>query len=215
MNAPRLRRAVHVAGLFACLGTAAAALTWASAAPLHAVTTGAPLDYDAALGGCAATVSWLALLWFTGCVALALLARLPGTAGRCAGGLADRLTPAVFRRMVEASLGVTLVLTTSAQVAAAATPGPAHTATPTSRFTDPTPPVPDRPDVRPRHADAHLVRVRPGDSLWRIARTHMPGRPTDRAVSREWHRWYAANRPVIGPDPDLIVPGQHLRPPAP
>ena len=44
--------------------------------------------------------------------------------------------------------------------------------------------------------------VRPGDSLWSIA-------------DRRWRHWYAANRDVIGPDPDLILPGQRLRPPAP
>ncbi|MBO0827859.1 MAG: LysM peptidoglycan-binding domain-containing protein [Streptosporangiales bacterium] len=212
---PKLGRAVHAIGLIAGLGVAVAALAWASAGPLHAVTTGQALDYDAALGGCAAAVSWLVLSWFTGCVALTLLARLPGAAGRCAGGLAARLTPAVFRRLLEASLGVTLVLATSAQVAAAATHGRVHTATVAGLLADPTPPTPDRPDVRPRHHDARLVRVRPGDSLWRIARTHMSGRPTTSAVTREWHRWYAANRSLIGPVPDHIVPGQRLRPPAP
>ena len=192
------------------------ALAWASAAPLHTVETGEALGYDAALGGCAAAVSWLTLLWFAGCVTLTLLARLPGTAGRCADRLADRLTPTVLRRLLEASLGVGLVLTSSAQVTAAtAAPGPVRTASATGLLARPTPPVPDRPDVRPRHAEPHLVRVRAGDSLWGIARTHLAGRPTDRAVTREWHRWYAANRSVIGSDPDLIVPGQHLRPPAP
>jgi nucleoid-associated protein YgaU len=33
-------------------------------------------------------------------------------------------------------------------------------------------------------------------------------------VAASWPRWYAANRRVIGADPDLILPGQILRPPA-
>lgn len=217
-NVANVGRIARPAGLAGGVGVMITALTWASAAPLHAVVTGERLSYDVALGGCAATVAWLALLWFTGCAALTLLARLPGTAGRCAAGLADRVTPAIFRRVLGASLGATLVLTASTQVAmATTTPGPAPAATAVGLLADPDPPVPDRPDVRPgpHRPEAHVVRVRPGDTLWRIARTHLPGRPTDEAISREWHRWYTANRTVIGGDPDLIVPGQRLHPPAP
>ncbi|HEX6447476.1 MAG TPA: LysM domain-containing protein [Streptosporangiales bacterium] len=213
---PYLGRAVRAAGLTGGIGVVVAALSWASAPPLRAVLSGVPLDYATALGGCAAGVSWLALLWFTGCAALALLARLPGAAGRCAAVLAHRLTPAVFRRVLEASLGAALVLTASAQVATGATASASPAvATGARLLADPTPPVPDRPDVRPRHhSQPRVVRVRPGDSLWCIARTHMSGRPSDAAITREWHRWYAANRSVVGSDPDLIVPGQRLRPPA-
>lgn len=58
--------------------------------------------------------------------------------------------------------------------------------------------------------------VRPGDSLWTIAAADLEARdlPADAAnVAREWPRWYAANRAVVGPDPHLIHPGQHLQPP--
>lgn len=206
-------RTVRAAGLAGGIGVAIPVLTWASVAPLRALLSGGALDYDTALGGCAAAVAWLTLLWFAGCAALALLSRLPGAVGRHAAGVAQRLTPAVFRRLLEASLGATLVLAASAQVADAASAAPPTAAA--SLLADPTPPSPDRPDVRPRHhPEPHLVRVRPGDSLWRIARTRMPGRPSDTAVTREWHRWYAANRSLVGGDPDHIVPGQRLRPPA-
>jgi nucleoid-associated protein YgaU len=59
-------------------------------------------------------------------------------------------------------------------------------------------------------------RVRPGDSLWAIAShalLHEGTAATDAAVAAEWPRWYAANRHVVGPDPDLIRPGQVLQPP--
>ncbi len=46
--------------------------------------------------------------------------------------------------------------------------------------------------------------VRPGDSLWSIAHAHL-GDPT------RWPRIYALNRDEVGPDPDLIQPGQQLR----
>lgn len=57
------------------------------------------------------------------------------------------------------------------------------------------------------------VVVRCGDSLWSIAASHLGPEATVEQVAREWPRWYAANRAVIGADPDLIRPGQELRPP--
>jgi hypothetical protein len=50
--------------------------------------------------------------------------------------------------------------------------------------------------------------VRPGDSLWSVAGTSL-GDPT------AWPRIYALNRDLVGPDPDLILPGQLLRLPDP
>lgn len=55
--------------------------------------------------------------------------------------------------------------------------------------------------------------VRPGDSLWSIASRSLQERGSAAsvpAVAAEWPRWYAANRDVVGPDPDLIHPGQEL-----
>lgn len=49
--------------------------------------------------------------------------------------------------------------------------------------------------------------VRPGDSLWSIARDH----PDDTAsVEQRWRAIWLANREVVGDDPDLIIPGQTL-----
>ena len=50
--------------------------------------------------------------------------------------------------------------------------------------------------------------VRPGDSLWSIARAH-PG--DTGSVDRRWRAIWEANRDVVGDDPDLILPGQALR----
>lgn len=52
--------------------------------------------------------------------------------------------------------------------------------------------------------------VRRGDTLWGIAARHLGEHATDQDVAEAWPRWYAANRDVIGPDPDLIHPGQRL-----
>lgn len=50
--------------------------------------------------------------------------------------------------------------------------------------------------------------VRPGDSLWSIARDHPGGAAS---VDERWRSIWRANRAVVGDDPDLIVPGQALR----
>jgi len=58
--------------------------------------------------------------------------------------------------------------------------------------------------------------VERGDSLWSLAADRLNPAAPPAAVDRLWRRWYAANRLVVGPDPDLLVPGQRLRiPPAP
>lgn len=70
--------------------------------------------------------------------------------------------------------------------------------------------TPDAAVPSARHpADRVEVVVTAGDSLWSIARAHLPD-PSDADVATHWPRWYAANRTVIGPDPDLIHPGQIL-----
>ena len=76
----------------------------------------------------------------------------------------------------------------------------------------------DRP--RPAHRRAPPAgRARGGDGA---PRRHAvgPGGPGARTRARrtrrsprEWPRWYAANREVVGADPDLLVPGQQLAPP--
>jgi nucleoid-associated protein YgaU len=55
--------------------------------------------------------------------------------------------------------------------------------------------------------------VRRGDALWDVAARHLGPQASDREIAREWPRWYAANRAVIGSDPNLIRPGEVLTPP--
>jgi hypothetical protein len=75
--------------------------------------------------------------------------------------------------------------------------------------------VPARPSSAPTRTASVATRVvvRPGDSLWSIADAHLAGPRTDSRVAAAWPRWYAANRHLIGADPDHIDPGQILRPP--
>jgi len=62
---------------------------------------------------------------------------------------------------------------------------------------------------------AEIYVVRPGDTLWDIARRHLPASSTAADVARSWPRWHSANRAVIGPDPSLLRPGMRLRSPEP
>lgn len=64
-----------------------------------------------------------------------------------------------------------------------------------------------------QQAESAIVTVQHGDSLWRIAARSLPDGAGQRAIEKAWHRWYEANRDVIGGDPNLLQPGQHLVPP--
>ena len=65
---------------------------------------------------------------------------------------------------------------------------------------------------RPAQAPAVVV-VRAGDTLWAIAARALPAGATDAEIARAGARWHAANRDVIGADPNLILPVQRLVPP--
>ena len=67
-------------------------------------------------------------------------------------------------------------------------------------------------------ADQHVV-VR-GDCLWDIAADRLAGQRPDAPVGdadvlAAVHAWWQANAGVIGPDPDLLLPGQVLDAPRP
>jgi resuscitation-promoting factor RpfA len=67
---------------------------------------------------------------------------------------------------------------------------------------------------RPTATVEEAIVVRRGDTLWHIAARHLGSTVTPAEVATEWPRWWHANRDVIGDDPDLILPGQILRPPS-
>lgn len=96
------------------------------------------------------------------------------------------------------------------------TAAPAPQPAPTTATTPTAPPAPAPPVISPptpasESATTHVVR--PGESLWTIARSHLTPGATDAEVDAAWRRWYAANHLVIGPDADLIRPGQNLTTP--
>ena len=179
-----------------------------------------------------AALAWLAWLWGALGLTLTALSALPGLAGTLARALTRCLLPAGVRRAAALALGVGLVtggplLTGCAvppgapppTVAVAAAQGPA--APPSGPVADwpvalPAPrdpaPVPDWPAAVD---DAHVVLR--GECLWDIAAADLVRRsgapPTDGEVAAAVDAWWHANAGVIGPDPDLLLPGQVLRPP--
>jgi hypothetical protein len=152
-----------------------------------------------------------------GCLAWLAFALLAVAAG------AGHRVPGSARRLAERLLGVALVTAAAGVLAvapAAADPGGGHggggpfdrpavtLVTPLVRPAVAAPrAVPDR--AMPDGA----VVVRRGDTLWDIAARHLGPGATPAAIAREWPRWYAANRAVVGPDPGRILPGQRLVPP--
>jgi nucleoid-associated protein YgaU len=81
----------------------------------------------------------------------------------------------------------------------------------------------ERPETAPRSDDrpcgarleTRSVVVERGDSLWLIAARRLGPQASAAETAREWPRWYAMNRHVIGDEPDFIRPGQTLVAPGP
>lgn len=219
------------AALLAGAGWRALAASWAD------VLAAGPASLDQLAAAAAGTAvaglaGWLAvgLLAATGS---ALCSAAGRGAGRTAGLLARagrRVAPAAVHRLVGALLGAGLVLgTTGTALAAPAgssgTPVAVATVATAQAAGDLDPtwsagPAEHRPAAgnrlpgpRPRAPLGAEVVVRRGDTLWDLAARHLgPGAGPVR-IAAEWPRWYAANRAVIGPDPDRLEPGQRLRVP--
>jgi hypothetical protein len=161
------------------------------------------------------------LLVVTGWAALLASAELLHALGSARAGRAlERCCPAPWRRAVLLACGVAAAAALPAQAGDRHPPAPgtaSGTATPLAGL-----PALDRPTgtVPARHRPPapagrpHPIRVRPGDSLWRIVRARHPEASAAEVV-RLVGELYRANRAAIGPDPDLIRPGARLRPAEP
>jgi len=169
-----------------------------------------------------AACEWLA--WaLTSYLCLAVAGTAVGALVRWRG--LGRIAPAALRRLVDSAISVGLVAAVVAPTAAVATPArPSTVATSPVRphapaldwpgLTVAMSPQARQPASRSGSASNREVVVRPGDTLWSIAAAHLgPGASRER-IAASWPRWYAANRSVVGPDPAVIRPGEHLRPPA-
>lgn len=203
-----------------------------------AVAAPGPASLDEVLAAAVGLVALVLVVGLLGSTVLAVLAGLPGVVGRAAGWADAQLTPRALRHASGILLGATIgtlgmpsagladsgPLVVAAQSAGdpltgwapafgSAPPGPALGA-PDPLF------LAARPSVRPQLAPDLFagprvgapegVVVHRGDTLWDIVGRALGPAATDLEIAREWPRWYAHNRSVIGDDPDLILPGQVL-----
>ena len=198
--------------------------------PTSAVRHPAELRFDALL---AAGAGWLLLVlggWAGALLAAAALET--GTQGRWR--LLHRMgAPPSVRRLALATAGVVVLGVAGGPAHADDGPTGSTTATRGGTVADATGalPVPVRPSDRPSDlptgrrtaapapvpptgtpVDPHpdQVVVHAGDTLWGLARDRLRPGAEDGDVLRLVHRVHRLNRAVVGPDPDLIVPGQHL-----
>jgi len=165
---------------------------------------------EVAVAGCAA---WL---WLATAVTAADAVR-----GRRAG---HRGVPGAVRTLVLAACGVALVGGLGAPAHAGhggrtspveglPLPDRATTTTHVSRVFARAAAQQDR--ARPVRREPSVVVVRPGDTLWAIARADLPPEADDTTVAARARQIHLANRAVIGADPDLIRPDQRLLMPPP
>ncbi len=215
-----VRRLILTTAAMAGAAVALRALTDPWAALLgtltEAATVAATAEPERVVLAAAGLLAWTAWAWGALGLLLTAAAALPGACGAAAGGLSRLVLPAGLRTASGLALGVGLVVSAPA-AGAAPVADPAAVAVPEPPTGDPGPAVPsppDWPDGTTAAPAEHLVV--PGDCLWRIAEDRLPaGGPghTDTDIARAVDRWWAANAAVIGPDPDLIRPGQVLTPP--
>jgi len=197
---------------FLAAATAVVLLAWLGLSTLAATLAHVPGRAgqlaDRVASACAPAMSRRVAAVLVGATVTSALA--PGTALGAPSPVASRVAQAApgFRVTAETA-------------AAAPTPAPTEAAhgSPEPGWT------PARPTVRPQPSPrllaggaapavgAATVVVHRGDTLWDIVRHHLGPTATDAEVAEQWPAWHAANRAVIGPDPDLILPGQVLHAP--
>ena len=185
-----------------------------------------------------AVLAWAVWLWGALGLTLTALSVLPGAAGTLARALTRCVLPGGARRAAALALGVGLVtggpllagctpasgaLPRAVAVASADGPVPSAQQPVADWPATPAPePGPDRPTSAPVVPDwpapaagEHVVLR--GECLWDVAAGDLAQRigrtPTDGEVAAAVDAWWHANADVIGPDPDLLLPGQVLRPP--
>jgi nucleoid-associated protein YgaU len=189
---------------------------------------------DMLVASAAGLLAWAVWVWGALGLVLTAASAVPGATGGAARALLHVALPAGARRSAALLLGIGLgisaplagaALPALAPSASAATavqdvpdwPASAQTGTPVPDWPAPAPaPTAAAPSAAAPAGDRVVVR---GDCLWHIAADSLLGllgRPPDDAeVATAVDAWWHANADVIGPDPDLLLPGQVLRAPGP
>jgi resuscitation-promoting factor RpfA len=224
-----IRRLLLRAATAAGLCCAVLALRWATRPTVSAVGTDAA-GFDDLLGLAAVVACWALVGWMALVLTVTALGSLRGGIGRLAAQAAALLTPVAWRHAARLALGLA-VATGPATVASAtnATPAAATVASAMdSSGTDadalvlPAVGRPGSSELTSPHRTVTeatsakrvaTVAVKPGDCLWTIAASSLGASVGNAEIAAEWPRWYAANRRVIGPDPNLILPGTVLTAP--
>ncbi len=218
-----VRRLVLATAAMAVVAAGLTVLTgpWHAALPALGDVAGltATADPDRVVLAAVGLLAWAVWTWGVLGLLLTAASGVPGACGDLARALARLVLPASLRTASGLALGVGLVVAgppaaaapESAQPAAVVPDWPAGDGGPAA----PPPAPPDWPTAAtPQVTGEHLVL--PGDCLWRIAEDRLSADgadPTNAEVATAVHRWWSANESVIGADPDLIHPGQVLRPP--
>ena len=232
---------MEVCGLLTAASGAAATAFWlwhTVADGVRLWAAAGPARPDEILLPLIALVALFGILWLSCGIVLEVLARAPGAIGGWADRAAALVTPRQVRAVIAALLGIGITVglaqgasavrsipspLTAPSPAPAPVPNPGLSSLPDPGWVPSAPTVRPQPDVRvlspvprddPSERDvAHEVVVHRGDSLWTIAARHLASGASDGEIAEAWPAWYAANRHVIGSDPDLLLPGQVLRAP--
>ncbi len=227
MSARRLMATTVVMGMIAAaLAVLTPSVPEMADAVLAAQRTADTVGAETLLVAAAGLLAWGAWGWGALGLLLTVASALPGTLGSAADLLVRVLLPSGARRGAALALGLglaiagpgagaTLLVVTASTAAAAPAAAPVPD-WPITNTDSTAAELPDWPDAQiPPTADSHVV-VR-GDCLWDIAGAQLAGRlgrsPTGAEIARTTHAWWTANAEVIGPDPDVLLPGQVLRPP--
>lgn len=197
---------------------------------------------DDVVGLLAGLVACSVLGWMGLLSVMAAAVQVPGLARRIAVHTARTLVPSTATGLLRIGLGMAAVSTpvtaTLPATAAGISVGPYDAEDGGGPATIVLPGV-GRPAITPPRAEAaratsageshaqangrsngagdttsDAVVVVSGDCLWTIAARAIGPDATNAEIAVAWPRWYARNRTTIGADPDLLIPGMVLRPPA-
>jgi hypothetical protein len=175
----------------------------------YRVMTMPPFETSDFEGLLTAAASWLLLACASWAVLIGAAAGLEAVTRGRLRATTWVCCPASVRQALLVGVGVALV----------GVPGTATASTPWTRPADGqggaaksaqlSLPVPARPLGSAGRGPAREV-VQPGDTLWHLAQTHLRTAASPALVADLVSRVHQRNRQVIGPDPDLIRPGQRL-----
>lgn len=185
---------------------------WAVRPELALLTRPDP-DLVGLLRGLAAVSVLGCLVWWWAASTAVLVQAFRGRTARPPG------CPRWLHRLLLATLGLTLAV----GLAEPAVADGAHAPVAPERPAIGGLPFPDRATTPvhraapriPQQAPSRRHLVRPGDTLWALAERDLAPTAPAAAIQARWQETYRLNREVIGPDPDLLIPGTPLELPPP